>query len=79
MYVMSLVDWVTGKKSQGKFATHEALFMGLSRMDDGAILVLQKKALPMVRKLVTDRGLGKDQIEDLLNRETMIFLEKIDT
>jgi len=75
---MSLVGWFTGKQSRGRFATHEALFMGLSRMEDGAILALQKKALPMVRKLVTDKGLGKEQVEDLLNRGTMIFLEKID-
>ncbi|MCC6461465.1 MAG: hypothetical protein IT260_13410 [Saprospiraceae bacterium] len=47
-------------------------------MDNTAILCLQSKALPMVKKLTHDQGLPAEQAEEILNQSTVVFLRKIE-
>lgn len=75
---MSLKNWFGPTGFRQKYATHESLFEGLRALDNRAILQLQAKALPTVRKLVRERGLDAGLVEELLNRGTLIFLQKIE-
>ena len=62
-----------------KFSDHEQLFEGLRQLDNAAILCLQTKAMPMVRKVVKNYGLSADKADEILNQSTLIFLQKIDS
>ncbi|MEL7160349.1 MAG: sigma-70 family RNA polymerase sigma factor [Bacteroidota bacterium] len=60
-----------------RYPTHAALFAGLQAGEERAVLALQTRAEPMVRKLVRERGMDNQLTEDILNRGTLIFLRKI--
>lgn len=70
-------DWFSRSPASTRFATHEALFDGLKREDNAAILQVQIKALPSIKKLVKNHGLPAEQADDILNQSTLIFLRKI--
>lgn len=74
---MSVTDWFTRNNPCKRFSDHQALFDGLQAQDERAILCLQTKAMPMVMKQVRGFGLGKSQGDEILNRATLIFLQKI--
>ncbi|MEM1357746.1 MAG: sigma-70 family RNA polymerase sigma factor [Bacteroidota bacterium] len=71
-------NWFRATGFRQPYPTHEALFEGLRALENRAILQLQTKALPTVRKLVRERGLDDRLVEELLNRGTLIFLQKIE-
>lgn len=71
-------NWFGATGFRQRYPTHEALFEGLRALDNRAILQLQTKVLPTVRQLVRERGLDDRLVEELLNRGTLIFLQKIE-
>ena len=70
-------DWFSRDSASTRFATHEALFEGLKKEDNAAILYAQIKVLPSVKKLTKDYGLPLEQVDDILNQSTLILLRKI--
>lgn len=76
--LMSVKHWFTASKPCKKFSEPAQLFAGLQTQDERAILCLQTKALPMVMKQVLNFGLNREQGEDIMNRATLIFLQKIE-
>lgn len=74
---MSFTAWFSSNRHFEKFKTHQQLYEGLVRLDNQAILCLQTKALPMLRKVISSMGLKGDEIEEVLNQSTLIFLQKI--
>ncbi len=68
----------SNKHPCGRFPDSETLFAGLRAEDSAAIVCLQIKAEPSVRKWVKNFGLTADRSEDILNRATLIFLQKIE-
>lgn len=74
---MSVTDWFTRNNPCKRYSSNQALFEGLQAQDERAILCLQTKAMPMVMKQVRGFGLGKSQGDEILNRATLIFLQKI--
>lgn len=70
-------DWFSRSSASTRFATHESLFEGLKSEDNAAILQVQIKALPSIKKLVKNHGLPAEQADDILNQSTLIFLRKI--
>lgn len=75
---MPFKRWVSTNRDCEKFKSHQQLYEGLVVMDNKAILCLQTKASPMLRKVGSNMGLGKDEMEDILNQSTLIFLQKIE-
>jgi len=74
---MRIADWVTPSNPCRQFDSHEKLFTGLKNLNNSAILCVQAKAMPSVRKFVRQYGLPADSAEDVLNQSTLIFLRKI--
>lgn len=75
---MPVTDWFSPQRPCKKFKNHQQLYDGLVAMNNQAILCLQTKALPMVRKVGKGMGLSHDQTEEILNKSTLIFLQKIE-
>ncbi len=76
---MNTSAWFLPKNPLKQYDDHERLFLGLKNMENAAILCLQTKALPAVQRLVRDYGIQGSQAEDILNRSTVIFLQKIES
>lgn len=74
-----LLDWFSGKQMRRKFDTSEALFTGLKNQQTDAILHAQLKVLPILKKIMYQFGLPADSSDDILNRSTLIFLQKIES
>ncbi len=74
---MNILEWISPKKPCKKFDSHETLFLGLQNTENDAILCLQTKTITAVRRIVSGYGLSGNDAEDILNRSTMIFLQKI--
>lgn len=75
---MRIQEWFSPPDPCRPYDSHERLFRGLQRLENAAILCLQMKALKPVRKIVRQYGLPPDQADDILNRSTLIFLQKIE-
>lgn len=75
---MNTSAWFSLKKPPKQYDDHERLFLGLQNMENAAILYLQTKAMPSVQRLVRDYGIHGNPAEDILNRSTVIFLQKIE-
>ena len=71
-------SWFSSKKPTPKYESNEQLFVGLQKLETAAIVLLQTKALPTVQQLVKGFGLSSVEAEDILNRSTVIFLQKIE-
>ncbi|MEL7425747.1 MAG: hypothetical protein AAFN81_22335 [Bacteroidota bacterium] len=76
---MSVRSWFSVGNPCKKFKQHADLFAGLQAQDERAIVCLQTKALPMVMKQVRAFGLSREQGEEILNRSTLVFLQKIES
>ncbi len=74
---MRLQEWFSPSSPCQSYTTHERLFEGLRRLENQAILCVQTKALNSVKKLVRQYGLPPEQVDDILNQSTLIFLRKI--
>ncbi|MEO0732220.1 MAG: hypothetical protein AAFZ52_05260 [Bacteroidota bacterium] len=70
-------SWLKHGIFRRRYPTHAALFAGLAQGEERAVLALQQRAKPMLRKLIRDRGQDNRLTEDILNRSTLIFLRKI--
>lgn len=76
-YTMRITEWFTPANPCERFKTNEELFNALQRLDSAAILCVQIKAMPSVRKFMGQYGLSMDKTDDIINQSTMIFLQKI--
>lgn len=75
---MRITEWFSTPSPCKSFDTNERLFNGLRRLDNSAILCVQTKALNAVRKFVRQYRLPAEQVDDILNQSTLIFLRKIE-
>ncbi len=75
---MPFKAWFTSHRPCNEFKNHQLLYDGLVLMDNQAILCLQTKALPMVRKVVGKMGLVEEDMEEVLNQSTLVLLQKIE-
>ncbi len=75
---MRITEWFSPPNPCKAFDTNERLFYGLQRLENSAILCVQTKALNSVRKWVTQYRLPAEQVDDILNQSTLIFLRKIE-
>lgn len=75
---MPIAQWFSNAGPFDKFKTSEALFRGLERQDRQAILCLQLQSRPTIRKLIRNAGAPPDILDDVLNRSTLVFLQKIE-
>jgi RNA polymerase sigma factor (sigma-70 family) len=60
-----------------KYPTNEQLFQGLARGENAAIVCLQDKSYGSIVKIIKNFNLPNEKIEDILNKSTVIFLQKI--
>lgn len=74
---MGISAWFSSSYPYKSYETNERLFDGLRRLENSAILCIQLKALNSVRKLVKHYRLPPEQVDDILNQSTLIFLRKI--
>ncbi len=74
---MRLSEWFTSGDPCKRFDTHERLFEGLRKLDTAAILCLQVRAMPSVKKVVAGYGLPADKSDEIINSATLVFLQKI--
>ncbi len=70
-------DWFSRENPCRNFQTNEQLFLALARQESAAIVCLQEKAMPSVRKLAKNFDLPTHKTEEVLNKSTLIFLQKI--
>ena len=75
---MAFSDWFSSPSACKDYKNQEQLFHGLRDLDNQAILCLQIKALPMVRKSLRKIGLDQDKLDEVLNESTLVFLQKIE-
>lgn len=75
---MPIAGWFSNTGPFDKFKTSEELFRGLERQDRQAVLYLQLHSMPVIRKLIRNYGLPPDALDDILNRSTLVFLQKIE-
>jgi RNA polymerase sigma factor (sigma-70 family) len=75
---MRLAEWLAPTNPCKRFDTNERLFAALKGLDNAAILCIQLKAMPSVRKFVQQYSLSTDQADEVLNQSTLIFLRKIE-
>ena len=75
---MQIRSWLSSKGGE-TFKDNEALFVGLRKLDQRAIVHLQEQAMPMVRKIARGYGLPSEKAEEILNDSTVIFLQKIES
>ena len=75
---MPISEWLFPSGPCKRYDTPERLFAGLKALDSGAILCVQLKVLPMTRKFVRRYGLSMDQADEIINKGTLIFLQKIE-
>ncbi|WP_367388955.1 RNA polymerase sigma factor [Lewinella sp. LCG006] len=75
---MPVKAWFSTHRPCNKFENHQQLYEGLVAMDNQAILCLQTKALPMVGQQVSKMGISGEEVEEILNQSTLIFLQKIE-
>ncbi len=75
---MRLSEWFISSSPCKRFDTHERLFEGLCKLDNAAILCLQVRALPLVKKAVAGYGLPADKADEIINSATLVFLQKIE-
>lgn len=76
---MRFSDWFSSDRRFERYNTHERLFDGLKNQEHYAIVYLQVKAWKSVSKIVDRYGLPADQSDEILNRSTLIFLQKIES
>lgn len=74
---MNIGSWFTPAKPARQYDSHEALFLGLQKLETPAIIMLQTKALPMVRQVVKAHGLSEAEAEDILNKSTSFFFKRL--
>ena len=75
---MRIADWLKPSNPCRQFDSNEQLFQGLKNLNNSAILCVQAKAMPSVRKFVHQYGLPTDNADEVLNQSTLIFLRKIE-
>jgi RNA polymerase sigma factor (sigma-70 family) len=75
---MGITAWFSPPNPCKSYDTNERLFEGLRRLDNAAILCVQMKAINSVRKFVGQYRLPTEQVDDILNQSTLIFLRKIE-
>jgi len=75
---MRITDWLTPSNPCRQFDSHESLYQALKNGNNKAILCVQAKVMPSVRKLVQQHGLPRDSADEVLNQSTLIFLRKIE-
>jgi DNA-directed RNA polymerase specialized sigma24 family protein len=73
----SIFSWFSRENPCRFFETNEQLFDALAREESAAIVCLQTKTVGSVRKIVQNFGLAPDLTDDILNKSTVIFLQKI--
>jgi hypothetical protein len=76
---MRITEWFSPNDPCKRFDTLERLFEGLRRLDNAAILCLQVKALPSVKKIAAGYRLPAEKAGEILNSSTLVFLQKIES
>jgi DNA-directed RNA polymerase specialized sigma24 family protein len=76
---MRFTEWFSPTNPCKRFETNELLFKALQNLDSAAILCVQVKVMPTVRKFVLQYGLPIEKSDDVLNESTVIFLRKIES
>ena len=76
---MRIAKWFSPNDPCKRFDTLELLFEGLRRLDNAAILCLQVRALPSVKKIAAGYGLPVEKADEILNSSTLVFLQKIES
>lgn len=76
---MGLSEWFTSGSPCKRFDTHELLYEGLRNTDNAAILCLQVRAMPSVKKIVRGYGLTAEKAGEIINSATLVFLQKIES
>jgi RNA polymerase sigma factor (sigma-70 family) len=75
---MRITEWLPPSNPCRQFDDNERLFQALKNLNNSAILCVQAKAMPSVRKFVHQYGLSTDHADEVLNQSTLIFLRKIE-
>ena len=73
----SMFGWFSKEDPCRHFSSNEQLFAGLVRREAAAIVCVQDKAFGSVRNIVKKTGLLPEMVVEVLNRSTVIFLQKI--
>jgi hypothetical protein len=73
----SFTNWFSKDNPHRKYPTNEQLFAGLVRQESAAIVCLQDKAYHAVSKFVKTFNLPNEKTDEILNKSTVIFLQKI--
>ena len=76
---MAVRSWFSIGSPCKKYKQHAQLFSGLEAQDERAIMCLQTKAWPMIMKQIRGFGLSQQQGEEILNRSTLVMLQKIES
>lgn len=74
---MHLREWFSSGNPCKQFDTNKSLYEGLQRLESSAILCLQLKAMPTIKKLVANNGLEAAAADEIFDNSTMILLQKI--
>jgi RNA polymerase sigma factor (sigma-70 family) len=74
---MRITEWLTPANPCRQYNDNEQLFLALKSLNNSAILCIQTKALPSAHKLVQQYGLPPENVDELVNESTLIFLRKI--
>jgi RNA polymerase sigma factor (sigma-70 family) len=70
-------QWLFSSGPLAAFRTHEQLFEALRKMDPHAVAFIQRKVLPVTQKWIRQYQIDPASTEDLLNKGTLILLQKI--
>jgi hypothetical protein len=73
----SFSNWFSTNNPHRKYPTNEQLFQGLVRLESAAIVCLQDKSYGSISKIIKNFNLPNEKTEDILNKSTVIFLQKI--
>lgn len=76
---MRIAEWFSPSDPCKRFDTPERLFNGLRGLDNAAILCLQIRALPSVKKMAAGYGLPQEKVDEILHSSTLVFLQKIES
>lgn len=76
---MRLTEWLPSLSPCRVFTTHEQLYRGLQQLDNQAIVCLQLRTAPTIKKLVKQYNLPAEQTEEILNQASLVFLQKIES
>lgn len=75
---MRITEWLTPSNPCRQFENNEQLFQALKSLNNSAIRCVQNKAMASAKQLVEKYGLPTEDVDELLNQSSLIFLRKIE-